>query len=196
MSTIATIEARTGSVVSDGFLLPKHYVMPHWYVAQTCSQHEKRVAEQLEQRCIENFLPLYESVSRWKDRRVRLQVPLFDGYVFVRLALRERLRALEIPSVVRLVGFGGLPTALPDEEMASLRESLNRNLRAEPYPYFAVGRRVRIKAGPLAGLEGVLVRKRSQFRFVLSIELIQRSIIVDVDAADVIEARSSAKRVV
>ena len=192
MSSIAIIKPGTEPIRS-GFL-PTESVVPQWYVAQTCSHHEKRVAEQLDQRYIENFLPLYERVSRWKDRRVRLQVPLFDSYVFVHMALQERLRVLELPGVVRLVGFGGPPTALPDCEITSLRETLNRNIQAEPYPYFQVGRRVLIKSGPLAGLEGSLVRKRNQFRFVLSIELIQRSIIVDVDAADVVEARNSAKR--
>src|SRR6266852_464107 len=78
---------------------------PHWYAAYTSANHEKRVAVQLKERAVENFLPLYESVRRWKDRRMKLQLPLFPGYVFVRLALRDRLRVLQIPSVVRLVGF-------------------------------------------------------------------------------------------
>jgi transcription antitermination factor NusG len=159
---------------------------PHWYVAQTCTRHEKRVAEQLSARRIENFLPLYEMVSRWKDRRVRVQLPLFPGYVFVRVPLQERLRALEIPSVARLVGFGGLPAPLPDGEMEAMRNGFAGQLRAEPHPYLTVGRRVRIKFGPLAGLQGVLLRKKASYRFVLSVELIQRSIAVDVDGADIL----------
>src|SRR5271157_5605311 len=80
------------------------YLEPHWYAAYTCANHEKRVALQLERRSLECFLPLYESVRRWKDRRVRLELPLFPGYVFVRLALRDRLQVLQVPGVARLVG--------------------------------------------------------------------------------------------
>jgi transcription antitermination factor NusG len=157
----------------------------HWYAAYTCAQHEKRVAAELGAREVEHFLPLYSSVRRWKDRRVQLDLVLFPGYVFVRLALRDRLQVLQIPSVVRLVGFGGLPTALPDEEMGILRKGLCQGLRAEPHPFLTIGRRVRITAGPFAGLEGVLKRKKSSLRLVVSLELIQRSVAVDVDAADV-----------
>ncbi len=157
----------------------------HWYVAQTCAHHEKRVAEQLNARYIEHFLPLYETVSHWKDRRVRLQLPLFAGYVFVRVPLHERLRALQIPSVARFVGFGGMPVPIPDHEMEALRSGLTSTLRIQPHPYLTVGRRVRIKSGPLAGLNGILLRKKGGFRFVLSVELIQRSVIADVDIADI-----------
>src|SRR5713226_5030593 len=93
-----------------------------WYAAYTRANHEKRVALQLRQRSVEHFLPLYESVRRWKDRRVILQMPLFPGYVFVRLALRDRLQVLQVPGVARLVGCSGLPTALPEEEIEALRE--------------------------------------------------------------------------
>jgi transcription antitermination factor NusG len=157
---------------------------PRWYAAYTCANHEKRVAAELAARDVEHFLPLYGSVRRWKDRRVTLDLPLFPGYVFVRLALCERLRALQIPSVVRLVGFGGLPTALPDTEMEIMRSGLSQSLRAQPHPFLTVGRRVRIIAGPFAGLEGILKRKKSNLRVVVSLGLIQRSVAVDVDAAD------------
>lgn len=157
-----------------------------WYAAQTRSRHEKAVAEQLQQRNIEGFLPLYERVSRWKDRRVRLQLPLFDGYIFVRIAIEERLRALEIPGIARLIGFGGVPTALPDDEIESLRNQLMGGIRAVPHPYLTIGRRVAIRSGPLAGLSGILLRKKSQYRLVVSIDLIQRSMAVDVDVADIV----------
>jgi transcription antitermination factor NusG len=156
----------------------------HWYAAYTCAQHEKSVARHLELRSIESFLPIYEKVSRWKDRRVKLQLPLFSGYVFVRLPLEQKLRVLQIPGVVRLVGFNGQPTPVGDEEMHALRSGLSGSLHAQPCPYLTIGRRVRIMAGPLRGLDGVLARKKTGFRFVLSLELIQRSIAVEVDAAD------------
>src|SRR5712692_7022658 len=123
--------------VDDSFTqgLPRLYLEEHWYAAYTCANHEKRVAKQLEERAVEHFLPLYRSVRRWSDRRVEIDLPLFPGYVFVRLALRDRLRVLQIPSVVRLVGFNGLPTALPDKEIEALRTGVAANLRAEPHPY-------------------------------------------------------------
>src|SRR5271165_4092371 len=127
------------------------YIEPHWYVAQTCSRHEKRIAAQFDLRGLEYFLPLYETVSRWKDRHVRLQMPLFPGYLFVRVPLQGRSRALQVPSVVRLVGFGGFPVPIPDDEMKTLRSGLTNLLRAEPHPYLTVGRHVRIKSGPLTG---------------------------------------------
>lgn len=157
-----------------------------WYAAYTCANHEKGVARQLEVRSVEFYLPLYEKLSRWKDRRVRVHLPLFSGYVFVRMALEEKLRVLQIPGVVRLVGFNGQPTALPNEEMEALRNSLASKLCVEPHPFLSIGRRVLIRSGPLAGLQGILIRKKGSFRFVLSLELIQRSIAVDVDGADVL----------
>jgi transcription antitermination factor NusG len=164
--------------------LPSNFCDPFWYAAYTCAQHEKRVAEQLTRRSVEHFLPLYETFRRWKDRRVRLELPLFPGYVFVRLALRDRLQVLQIPGVANLVGFSGTPTALPPEEIDALRTNLRNGVRAEPYPYLSVGRRVRVKSGPLAGMEGILARRKNGARFVVSVELIRRSIAVEIDEAD------------
>jgi len=160
-------------------------VQSHWYAIYTCANHEKRVAAELNARTVEHFLPLYTSVRRWKDRRVSLDLPLFPGYVFVRLALRDRLRVVQIPSVVRLVGFNSLPSALPDSEMEIMRSGLSECLRAAPHPFLTVGRRVRITGGPFAGLEGILKRRKSNLRIIVSLELIQRSVAVDVDAVDV-----------
>jgi transcription antitermination factor NusG len=164
--------------------LPPAYVEPRWYAAYTCARHEKRVAEQLERRSVELFLPLYETVQRWKNGRARVQLPLFPGYVFVHIALRDRLQVLEVPSVVRLVGFNGNPTPLADGEVEALREGLVQRMRAAPHPFLTVGKRARVRSGPFAGLEGILLRRKGNCRFVLSIELIRRSIIVDIDAAD------------
>lgn len=177
--------------------LAANYLEPCWYAAYTCANHEKRVAQQLEERAIEHFLPLYETVHRWKDRRMRLRLPLFPSYVFVRLLLRDRLRVLTVPSVVRLVGFGDLPMALPESELDLLRNGLNPELRAQPHPYLTAGRRVRIRSGPLVGMEGILLRRKGNFRVVLSIDLIMRSIAVDADIADVFplpSARNTAAR--
>jgi transcription antitermination factor NusG len=177
-----TIEGRADKV--DLRAAIPGYDLPRWYAVYTSANHEKRVAEQMAQRSVEHFLPQYASVRRWKDRRKQLDLPLFPGYVFVRLALRDRLRVLKIPSVVRLVSFGGQPAALPDETVMRLREGLSSKLQAEPHPYLTVGRRVRILRGSLVGAEGILLRRKSGFRVVLSVELIHRSIAVEVDVAD------------
>lgn len=156
-----------------------------WYAAYTSANHEKKVAVQLAQKGVENFLPLYDSVRRWKDRRVRLQLPLFPGYVFVRLPLSEKLKVLQVAGVARLVGFGDRPVSLPEEEMEALRRGACGEVRMAPHPYLIEGRRVRIMKGPLTGMEGIFLRRKSGMRLVLSIDLIMRSIAVDVDAADV-----------
>jgi transcription antitermination factor NusG len=156
---------------------------PHWYAAYTCAQHEKRVAEQLKERAVEQFLPLYASVRRWKDRRMRLELPLFPGYVFVFLALRDRLSVLQVPGVVHLVSFGGHPARLDADQMETLRKGL-KELRAEPHPYLTVGRRVRIRSGPLQDTEGILLRRKNRYRVILCMDLIMRSVAVEVDIAD------------
>jgi transcription antitermination factor NusG len=156
---------------------------PHWYAAYTRANHEKRVAEQLNQRRIEHFLPLYESVRRWKDRRMRLEMPLFPGYVFVFLALRDRLSVLQVPGVAHLVSFGSHPARLDADQMETLRKGL-KELRAEPHPYLTVGRRVRVRSGPLQGTEGILLRRKNRYRVILCMDLILRSAAVEVDIAD------------
>src|SRR6266571_1738558 len=180
MTTLITL----AEDLSPAALLPSSYLEEHWYAAYTCANHEKRVAAELQARAVEHFLPLYSSARRWTDRRVRLELPLFPGYVFVRLALREKLRVLQIPSLVCLVGFNGQPAALPDEELESLRSGLALQLRVEPHPYLVAGRRVRVKSGPLAGLEGILVRRKGKSRVVLSLDVIMRSIVADLDVVD------------
>ena len=163
---------------------PVAVTQPRWYAAYTSANHEKRVAAELARRDVENFLPLYNSVRRWKDRRVQLELPLFPGYVFVQMRLCDRLRVLQVPGIARLVAFGGLPVALPNGQVDALREGLNGKLRAEPHPYLVVGRRVRVTRGPLQGAEGILLRRKGVFRVVLSLEAIMRSVAVEVDAAD------------
>lgn len=168
------------------FGLPLDYLESRWYAAYTRAQHEKQVAQQLEVRGVTHYLPLYETVHRWKDRSKRVQLPLFPGYIFVRIPLGNRLDVLRIPSVVRLVGFNGVPTPLPEEEVEGLRRVLAEGVRAEPHPFLRVGRCVRVTSGPLAGREGILKRRKGGMRVVLSVELIQRSILVDVDVASVV----------
>lgn len=156
----------------------------HWYAAYTFSHHERRVAAELERRSVNSYLPVYHSVRHWKDRRVKLALPLFPGYVFVRVALCDKLRVLQVPGVANLVSFGGVPAALPDDQIEILRAGLTAQLQAEPNPYLTVGRRVTVKSGPLAGMQGIIVRKKNSTRLVISFDLIMRSLSVEVSEAD------------
>jgi transcription antitermination factor NusG len=156
-----------------------------WYALYTCPRHEKCVAHQIEQRSIACFLPLYRSLRRWKDRHKELELALFPGYVFVHLALRDRLRVLQVPSAVRLVSFNGQPAVLPEAEIETLRQRLSRGCGVEPHPYLCVGRRVRVRGGPMQGLEGIIVRRKDRCRLVFSLDLIMRSVAVEVDESDV-----------
>lgn len=155
-----------------------------WYAVYTNSNHEKRVAKQLEERHIEHLLPLYDSVRRWKDRRVRLQMPLFPGYIFVRFALSDRLHILQIPSVAHVVSFGGHPVAVPESDIQAIQNCLNNGHHVEPHPYLQSGRRARVSSGPLRGLEGIVLRRKNRTRFILSFDLIMRSVAVEIDDVD------------
>ena len=161
------------------------HLQPHWYAVYTRSRHEKTVAEQLVHKSVEHFLPLYETVRKWKNGRFKVRLPLFPGYLFVHIPLRERLQVLQVPGVVQLVGSGGAPLALPQVEIETIRDALIKGLQAHPHPYMKVGSRVRISAGPLEGLQGILLRKKGKLRVVVSVDLIMRSISIDVDASEV-----------
>jgi transcription antitermination factor NusG len=155
-----------------------------WFAAYTHSHHEKRVASYFTEREIESFLPLYAVVRRWRNGcEMKLDLPLFPNYVFVRMDPRERVRVLEVPGVLSLVGSGRRLASLPDLEIEALRSSAGQR-KVEPHPYLIVGERVRIKAGAMMGLEGVLVRKKNNFRVVLGLEAILQSVAVEVDADD------------
>lgn len=166
-----------------------------WYAVSTRSRHEKRVAEQLREMRVESFLPMYQAVRRWADRTKTVTLPLFPGYLFVEIPWSERLRVLQLPGVVRFVGFSGSPTPVPDAEIKTLQNALKNQVSIEPHPYLKVGCRVTIKSGPLQGSEGILVRKKSVERLVLSLDLIMRSVSVEVSAADVYEVHQQEQRI-
>lgn len=155
----------------------------NWYAVYTLPRHEKVIAERLIQKDVETYLPLYRAIHRWNRRRAEVDLPLFPGYVFVKISMVHKARVLSHPGVIRLVSFNGKPAHLPDQEIERLRSSL-QICRAEPYPFLSVGRQVRIKAGPLAGLEGRILRRKGKLRVVVSMELIERAIVLEVDAAD------------
>ncbi len=161
------------------------YAPAEWHAVYTAPRHEKRVAQHLEQRQVEHFLPTYTSQRRWKDgSKVTLQLPLFPGYIFVRIARRQRVRVLESPGVVCIVdGTGKAPAILPKEQIDALRSGLSER-RVEPHPLLVVGQRGRIRCGAFAGMEGVVMRLRKNFRVVLTVDLIMQSMAVEVDAHD------------
>lgn len=156
-----------------------------WYAAYTYPRHEKQVVHQLALRDIESFLPSYYDVHKWRNGcKVRLQLPLFPGYVFVRIRLDELSRVLQVPSLAYLVGFRDVPVALPSEEIEALRAAL-LTLNAEPHPFIRVGDRVRVRSGCLAGTEGVLVRKATGLRFVLNVDLIKQAASLEINPDNV-----------
>jgi transcription antitermination factor NusG len=157
-----------------------------WYAVYTRSRHEKRIKDQLDGMSFESFLPLCEAVHRWKDRRVRISLPVFPGYLFVRIALPEfRRPVVTVPGVVNLVGRPGCPTPIEDQEIEALRTCFLQGRSLVPHPYLAVGRRVRVRHGPLADVEGILLRRKGRSRLILSVRLIARSVAVEVDDGDV-----------
>ena len=181
MATAACVPSR---LLAEG---PGHHRLelsgPHWYAAYTHANHEKKAAAHLLQRGVEHFLPTYTSIRRWKDRRVRLEMPLFPGYVFVQVARRDLHPVVQTPGIAYVVSFNGQPAALPAEQIHQLRHGLSQ-MRFEPHRFVAAGRRVRILSGPLQGSEGILMRVKNTCRVVLSVKLIQRSVAVEVDWAD------------
>jgi transcription antitermination factor NusG len=156
-----------------------------WYALHIRSRHEKRVAERLISQSLETFLPLHRSRHTWKNGvHVDVDLPLFPCYLFARASIYDRLRLLQHPSVLGFAASSARPTVISDQEIALLRAA-TESLKAEPHPYLNNGDAVRIVAGPLAGMTGILTRRKHEYRVVLSIEAIMRSIVVEVSEFDI-----------
>ena len=151
-----------------------------WYAVNVRSRYEKKVHSALLRRGVDTYLPLVETTRQWADRRKNVYLPLFKGYVFVRIDLRKRLKVLTLDGVVRIIGFGDNPTPIPDYQIQAMRLILNGDYETEAIPYLKEGESVEIIAGPLRGLFGILLRKKSSMRFVLSVEIIGRSVAVEI----------------
>jgi len=157
---------------------------PQWFAAYTTPRHEKHVAELLTERGIEAFVPLYRSARQWKKScPVVLELPLFPTYVFVHITRSARGAVLGMPGILSIVGSSREPWPLPDPEIEALRVGV-KTCRVEPHPYLTLGERVRIKAGVMAGVAGVLVRKKNEFRVVLTLDAIMSSIAIEVEATN------------
>jgi transcription antitermination factor NusG len=152
-----------------------------WFAVYTWSCQEKRVARHLSANDVEFFLPLYRRISRWKNGlRVPIESPLFPGYIFVKIERKERFRVLELPGTHSIVGTPREPTPLPGGEIEMLRDRIHL-LGVEPHSYMNVGDRVNVRSGPLNGMSGIVVRRRNGCRLVVSLDLIMKSVAVEVD---------------
>jgi transcription elongation factor/antiterminator RfaH len=157
----------------------------YWYAIYTKHQHEKSAAEHLTRRGFEILLPLYRSVRRWKDRRKIVQLPLFPCYEFVRMDMGQKIEILKTPGVFWLVEQGGRPCAVPEGDMEAIRKLMAQSVSAEPHPFLKTGDLVRVLVGPLAGIQGILVRMKNRYRVVLSVDLLQKSVAAEVDLSEV-----------
>ena len=160
---------------------------PEWYALYTRSRFEKKMLSELTDRGIEVFLPMREILSRWKDRKKKIWIPLFPGYIFVNHldTPENRFRILNIPGAVRFVTLEGHSAPIPEEQIEHVRRFLESSIAVDPYPYMQVGTRVEVIAGPLKGIRGILVEKRGRFRFVIQVDLIRQAVSVEIDASDV-----------
>ena len=152
-----------------------------WHALYTRHQHEGSVAQALSSKGFEIFLPRYRTVRRWKDRQKELMLPLFPNYVFIRGGLDRMLSIMVTPGVHSLVSWSARPAEIPSQDIEAVRRLLESHLPVEPHPYLKCGDHVRIKSGPLEGIEGILLRKTRGFRLVLSVEMLSQSAAVEVD---------------
>ena len=156
---------------------------PHWYAVYTLPRHEKSVADHLVRQGVKTYLPLYTSTRKWNRRIVQIELPLFPSYVLVNIVITEKVRVLSHPGVIRLVGFNGTAIPLPDGEIERLK-SLLSVWKAEPYPFLTAGKHIRVKSGPFANFEGRIIRRKGRMRLIVSLQLIQQAIMLEMDAAE------------
>jgi transcription antitermination factor NusG len=157
-----------------------------WYAIHLRSNFEKRVAGELQGKGINSYLPAYQTVHQWKDRKKKVELPLFPGYVFAHFCDEPqiRLRVLKTAGVVRILGLGSSIEPVPEQQIDAVRRILDSGTRCSVHPLLETGTPVRVVRGPLAGLEGVLTRIKSQSRFVVSIPLLSQSVAAEVDSSD------------
>jgi transcription antitermination factor NusG len=160
---------------------------PFWFAIQTRPRFEKKVTAELEGKRVEAFLPLHSATHQWSDRRRAVDLPLFPGYVFVRIAplLHERVSVLRTNGVIGFVGARNVGIPIPDGEIEDIQAVLQRGVACEPYPYLKVGQSVRIRGGCLDGVGGVLMGVNGDRSLIISVNLIQRSVAVRIEGYNV-----------
>jgi transcription termination/antitermination protein NusG len=156
-----------------------------WFAVWTRSRHEHVVRDQIERRHFEAFLPTIIRWSRWKDRRKKIDWPLFPGYCFARFSEDDTLAILKCSGVVNIVSVEGKPAPIPDHEIDGIRRLLETDLQCDPCPLIREGTMVEVTHGALQGVVGRLVRKGAHARLILAVDLIGQGVSVEVDAADV-----------
>jgi len=162
--------------------------MSDWYALYTRPRHEKQVLQELTNRNIEAFLPTYKIRRRWSDRYKTVEEPLFKSYLFVKVDFDRGYHETIRPyGAVGLITFDGRPAKIPEQEIEAIRRLVESELACNPHPYLKIGRRVRVRSGPLEGCEGILIRKKGLSRLVLSVNLLQQSVSAELDA-DCVEA--------
>jgi transcription antitermination factor NusG len=164
-----------------------------WYAVYTWARHEKVVARHFEHRGLVYFLPLYQALHHWNERSARVSLPLFPGYVFVQVGTQDRHKPLQVPGVVHFISTGAAPCPIPDEEIEAIRRVLLSGKNVGPHPYLSPGNSVRIASGPLAGLCGIIQRTKSSSRFIVSVEMIKRSIAIELDGFQIAAMPSSSE---
>jgi len=152
-----------------------------WYALTVPYQHERQTEKALQSKGLETLLPVYRSRRQWSDRVKDVEVPLFAGYVLCHFDLNDRIHVMDTPGVARIVGFGGMPAALEDSEIGSIQQMVLSKLPLAPWPYLKAGDRVRVEHGPMRGQEGTLVRTKDSLHLVINIDVLQRSVAVQVD---------------
>jgi transcription antitermination factor NusG len=154
-----------------------------WYAIRVKSKYETVTSAGLAGKGYEPFLPLYTARRRWSDRVKQMELPLFPGYVFCRFDVGTRLPVLTTPGVISVVGYGREPVAIDEGEIAAVRAIIASGLPAMPWPFLRTGNRVLIEEGPLAGVEGIVLAVKKQYRLIVSVTMLQRSMGVEIDRA-------------
>lgn len=152
-----------------------------WYVAYTYPRHEKAVSDQLVHKGVENFLPTLTKISRWKDRAVKIEQPLFPGYIFTRISAREKLKVVSVPSVIRMLSFNEVPVPVNDSDIEALMLCVSRGGTLRPHHFTAIGERVKVKEGMFDGLEGFVIRHHNGCSLVVTVSLIQQSVSLEIE---------------
>ena len=156
-----------------------------WYALRTKHQHEKSVTNVLAEKGFEVLCPTYAEVHRWKDRKKEVTLPLFPGYLFFANGLERKVDLLSTPGVCTIVSFGNTPALIPHSEIEAIQLAMLSSRVMGPHPFLKEGDKVRLRSGPLAGIEGILQRWEDGYRLVLTIELLGRSVTVEVEQSDI-----------
>jgi transcription termination/antitermination protein NusG len=171
--------------------LPEISEMAEWFALTVRPRHEKTAAQNLRMRGLEDFLPLYNARRQWSDRIQTVELPLFPGYVFCRFHSKDWLRVLGTPGVSTVVGFGKQPAPVSGAEIDAIQKMLTSGMRVSPWPYIQAGTQVEIAGGALSGLRGIALREKGVDRLVVNVELLRRSVAVEIDRALLTPLRTS-----